>query len=86
LLVGHFVNREIFSFDDADPDMGQGWSKIVDMICRREVDQLETGMTPEELRRLYSRLATKARKKTSKLGPISFDDAKEAFREIFDFE
>lgn len=64
----------------ADP--ASGWDFLVDKICEREVDQVYVALEPAELRQIYSRLATYARRRSDRRGPMSFSDCRKAFVEI----
>ncbi|WP_095589217.1 NACHT domain-containing protein [Actibacterium ureilyticum] len=63
-------------------DPAAGWDFLVDKICEREVDQVYVALEPTELRQIYGRLATYARRRSDRRGPMSFSDCRRAFVEI----
>ncbi|NVO29550.1 NACHT domain-containing protein [Donghicola sp. C2-DW-16] len=63
-------------------DPASGWDFLVDKICEREVDQVYVALEPAELRQVYCRLATYARRRSDRRGPMSFADCRRAFVEI----
>jgi hypothetical protein len=64
----------------ADP--ASGWDYLIDKICEREVEQVYVALEPEELRRIYGRLATFARGRSDSRGPLNLSDSKRAFIEV----
>ncbi|MHC9420581.1 NACHT domain-containing protein [Sphingomonas citri] len=66
--------------DTSDP--ARGWDYLVDKICEREVNQVYIALDPGELRQIYGRMATTARRKSDPRGPLSFQDCKNAFISI----
>jgi hypothetical protein len=58
-----------------------GWDKLLTLIATREA-QIEVDIDGATVRRIIERLATKARKDVSGLGPLSSEDIASAFREI----
>lgn len=66
--------------DVSDP--ASGWDYLVDKICEREVNQVYVALEPSELRSIFSRLATIARRRSDPRGPLSFADCRRAFVEV----
>lgn len=63
-------------------DPAAGWDFLVQKICEREVNQVYVALEPEELRKIYGRLATFARRRSDRRGPLSFSDCRRAFVEV----
>jgi hypothetical protein len=63
-------------------DPASGWDYLIDKICEREVGQVYVALEPEELRRIYGRLATFARGRSDSRGPLTLSDSRRAFVEI----
>ncbi len=63
-------------------DPALGWNFLIDKICEREVGQVYIALEPKELRKIFGRMATLARKKTDRRGPLSFSDCRRAFVEV----
>lgn len=83
LLIGYIVNQKLLADTSGvaaiGPDPSRGWLYLLDKICRREVNQVYIALHHDELLNIYSRLSTRCRQKSSRLGPISFADCKDAF-------
>lgn len=58
-----------------------GWNALLTKICEREA-MLEVGIDGATVRHLIERLASKARRKSDGLGPISADDILKTFQEV----
>jgi hypothetical protein len=87
LLVSYLVSQKIFESEQNGMDVpGVGWNYLIDRICHRELDQVHIALEVQELRRIYGRIGTFARKKTDPRGPISFLDCRQAFLDILEVE
>ncbi len=63
-------------------DPASGWNFLIDKICEREVNQVYVALEAVELRQIYSRLATFARCRVDRRGPLAFADCRRAFVEV----
>ena len=61
-----------------------GWNILLDQIAQREA-RIEAGIDHETLRRIYERLATKARSTPNGLGPLTMEQITRAFQEICEY-
>lgn len=68
------------AMDVSDP--ASGWNYLVDKICEREVNQVYVALEPSELRSIFGRLATIARRRSDPRGPLTFADCRRAFVEV----
>ncbi len=87
LLISYVKQNNLIESSDSQDEMrisdpASGWDFLVDKICEREVDQVYVALEPGELRQIYSRLATFARRRSDKRGPLSFSDCRRAFVEV----
>jgi Predicted NTPase (NACHT family) len=87
LIVSYLVSQSIFEQEHHGMDVpGIGWNYLIDRICHRELDQVHIALEVQELRRIYGRIGTFARKKADPRGPISFLDCRQAFLDILEVE
>ena len=84
LLVGYLVSRNLLIGTDtnAESEKAAGWLSLARHIYNREADQMEIGIDGTTLLHVAARLASQARTKSFRLGPINFAEAKGAFEEI----
>jgi hypothetical protein len=85
LLVGYLASRGFLEGISTSPESeqkGVGWDELLDHICERKVSQIEPGMSGSDLRHVIERLATKARKKSDRLGPLSHKELRDTFEEL----
>ncbi|MCU9847830.1 NACHT domain-containing protein [Defluviimonas sp. WL0024] len=87
LLISYVKQNDLIEGLEADAEMrisdpASGWDYLVDKICEREVSQVYIALEPGELRQIYSRLATFARRRSDRRGPLAFADCRRAFVEI----
>lgn len=87
LLIAYVKQQRLADFEEAegdftDSDPARGWDFLIDRICEREVSQVYVALDASELRRIFGRLATFARRRQDKRGPLSFSDSRQAFIEI----
>jgi hypothetical protein len=88
LLIGYLIGQRLLSNQkiDDEADRVKGWDSLINFICNREVEQVYLALEPNELKLIYSRIATKSRKKADPLGPISLSECRDAFFEIIGFD
>lgn len=84
LLLAYLANRGLLqdvleSAEGTPPAVA--WDDLLDRICEREA-QIEAGIDSHTVRRILERLATLARRSSSGIGPVFFDDVERAFREV----
>ncbi|MEI4471070.1 NACHT domain-containing protein [Frigidibacter sp. MR17.24] len=87
LLISYVKQSGLIDTPEGDAqvqisDPASGWDYLIDKICEREVGQVYVALEPEELRRIYGRLATFARGRSDSRGPLTFSDSRRAFVEI----
>jgi len=85
LLISYILQNKWISEDAVGLDLVspfQGWDYLIDKICEREVSQVYIALDRAELRSIYGRMATKARRRADVRGPLSFDDCRTAFIEV----
>ncbi len=87
LLISYVKQHNLIEGSSAEEQMrisdpASGWDFLVDKICEREVDQVYVALEPGELRQIYSRLATFARRRSDRRGPLAFSDCRRAFVEV----
>jgi hypothetical protein len=85
-MIGQHLIQEEPQSSDVEPNPAKGWNFLIDRICDREVNQVYLALSKDELRSIYGRIATKCRKKVSNLGPLTFQDCKDAFAEVVQVE
>ncbi|MET9067198.1 hypothetical protein [Streptosporangium sandarakinum] len=83
LIIGYLAARKLFgSVQDLSPsDSGEGWDKLLDAICAREA-RADAGIDEFSVRMIIERLATLARRSSSGLGPLNFEDLITVFRDL----
>jgi hypothetical protein len=88
-LLDIYLSRELldaaFSAELLD-DVNAGWDYLIQRIAEREINQVYLALDAGELREVYGRIATKCRKRAARLGPITYQDCKDAFVEILQIE
>lgn len=87
LLISYVKQNGLIEASGAEAEMSvsdpaSGWDFLVDKICEREVNQVYVALEPGELRKIYSRLSTFARRRSDRRGPLTFSDCRRAFVEI----
>ncbi len=87
LLISYVKQNQLIESSTAEAEMQisdptSGWDFLVDKICEREVNQVYVALEPGELRQIYSRLATFARRRSDRRGPLAFSDCRRAFVEV----
>ena len=93
LLVGYLASSGVLgqaasgggSDLDLLSDPARGWDFVVDRVCSREAE-IEAGIDGQTVRRMLERLATKARRGQSGVGPLSREDVIAAFAEICGYQ
>lgn len=92
LLVGYLaasgVLEQVFSGNEAVPfasDPAKGWDFVINRICAREAE-IEAGIDGQTVRKILERLATRARRNQSGLGPISRDEIIAAFNDTCGYQ
>jgi hypothetical protein len=85
LIVGYLASRQLFGMlgDLSSSDPGTGWDRLLTELSAREARQV--GLDGEAVRLIIERLATLARKSSSGLGPLSFDDLINVFGDLQDY-
>lgn len=83
LIVGYLAGRHLFDVVEelAKSDAGQGWDCLLAAICAREA-RADRGLDEVAIRAIVERLATLARKTTTGLGPLEFQDLVTVFRDL----
>ena len=85
LLVGYIMSKGLLTGSDSDAlaqlDPADGWIELIDRISVRE-SLIDAGIDGPTVRRILERLATKARRAESGMGPLSSDQVVAAFSEI----
>lgn len=83
LIIGYLAGRRLFDQVDliSDSDQGEGWDRLLDEICRREA-RPAVGVDAESVRAIIERLASLARRTSSGLGPLDFQDMATVFSEL----
>lgn len=83
LIVGYLASRKLFDVVDqlSMSDPGVGWHRLVAALAAREA-RVDAGIDEETVREIIERLATLARKTSSGLGPLSFEDLVTVFRDL----
>lgn len=83
LIVGYLASNRVLGDlgDDEVDDLGAGWDAIISSLCLREA-RLDVFLDQSGVRRIVERLATLARRTSSGLGPLSFEDHVEVFRDL----
>lgn len=86
LLIGHLAAREALqemanAGGVSVADAGSGWDFLIDILTAREA-RIDIGVDGQTIRSLMEELATRARKTSSGLGPLSFDDITSAFQAV----
>ena len=88
LLVAYLASRGLlseFRSDHAKSEMESdpaiGWDTLLSRIANREAE-IEAGIDGGTVRRILERLATKARRSPTGLGPLTPESITEAFREV----
>lgn len=87
LLISYVKQNQLIDSSPSEADKrvtdpSSGWNFLVDKICEREVNQVYVALEPDELRQIYSRLATFARRRSDRRGPLAFSDCRRAFAEV----
>lgn len=86
LLISYFLNTAIASDIESTRDLSasMGWNVLLDRICQREVEQISNlPLIASDLKLIYGGLAILARKRPSKLGPITLKDVAGIYAEQF---
>lgn len=88
LLLAYLVSKDLIDHvvsigTKASP--ATGWNKLLDLVCEREAE-IEAGINGPTVRHIVERLARKARRNLSGLGPLQRQDIVQAFREICGYE
>ena len=83
LIIGYLAARKLFDVVDelSVSDPGVGWHRLLAALAAREA-RIEAGIDEETVREIIERLATLARKTSSGLGPLSFEDLVTVFRDL----
>lgn len=85
LLLGYLAARGVFEYlqDDADEERPAevAWDFLLDQICNRE-SRNDPIIDGKQIRQIIERLASKARRTASGLGPLTSQDMNDAFTEI----
>jgi hypothetical protein len=86
LLLGYLASQNVLPefVEENSMSAPDGWDLLLTKTFEREAD-IEGGIDGENVRRIFESLATKARSTGSGLGPIFFEDARQAFREVMGF-
>ncbi|WP_197024984.1 NACHT domain-containing protein [Arthrobacter sp. UNC362MFTsu5.1] len=83
LIVGYLAGHRLFDLVDdiGSVDSGEGWHRLIQAVCAREA-RIEAGLNEDAIRSMLEKLATLARKTSSGLGPLQFEDLITAFRDL----
>lgn len=80
-LLGYLAARRLLPLGDDALPPAEGWDRLADGICEREA-RAEVGIEGATVRRVLERLSSLARTTADGLGPLSFDDVSQAFRDV----
>jgi len=83
LIIGYLAGRRLFTEveDLAFSDVGGGWDHLLSVISRREA-RADVGVDEIAVRQVVERLATRARRTSSGIGPLQFEDLVTVFRDL----
>ncbi|MFD0204265.1 NACHT domain-containing protein [Saccharothrix carnea] len=83
LLLGYLATQNILEeFVRKDTlDAPEGWDLLLARTFERE-SNIEGGVSGDQLRSVFERLATKARATGSGVGPVFLEDIRQSFREV----
>lgn len=83
LLVGHLASRGVLEDvkDIGNVDPAVGWDYLADVLTQRET-RVDVGIDGLAVRQILERLATRARKTISGLGPLTFDEVIDTFQDV----
>ncbi|NOU05137.1 MAG: NACHT domain-containing protein [Hyphomicrobiaceae bacterium] len=84
LLVGSLISRGFLkgSSKVLTVEKAEGWSHLMRHIYDREANQMEIGIDGPTLLQVAARVASQARTKSSRQGPVNFTEIKTAYEEV----
>lgn len=85
LLIAYFLDMLVESGKLGDAiDSSEGWRELLNKVCEREISQIDKiPLIKDELIEIYGRLSLVARKRVSEVGPISVDDMRSIYKDMF---
>lgn len=83
LLLGYLATQNILGefVENKTLDAPEGWDLLLSRTFERE-SLIEGGVSGDQLRSIFERLATKARSTGSGVGPVFLEDIRQSFREV----
>jgi hypothetical protein len=83
LLIGYLAGRKLFESIEglSESAVGEGWHNLLQQIAEREA-RSDADADADLIRQILERLATLARRTSSGLGPLQFEDLVTVFREL----
>lgn len=84
LLIGYMIGKNLIEGtpDGEELDRVTGWKSLINLVCEREVDQVNLALETNELVSIYGRIGTKSRRKVDPLGPVSLVECRDAFFDL----